>query len=174
MISIIFGLYLESRYVWNFINAIWHWLSSKETSAIFLRFVTAVIASQIKPQQVYLEKYHIICLCNSAFIFWAVHCRSVFLAVVIQQFLDQERHDHHCQWPPQPPHSSSCQLSSQDPVSKLLRAAPAHWKYKIIRAYIPWNVDITTVSKPHLECLHYPRTLLRSGQKLRIDEVKEF
>ena len=63
MISIIFGLYLESRYVWNFINAIWHWLSSKETSAIFLRFVTAVIASQIKPQQVYLEKYHIICFC---------------------------------------------------------------------------------------------------------------
>ena len=63
MILIIFGLYLESRYVWNFINAIWHWLSSKETSTIFLRFVTAVMASQIKPQQVYLEKYHIICVC---------------------------------------------------------------------------------------------------------------
>ena len=63
MILIIFGLYLESRYVWNFINAIWHWLSSKETSTIFLRFVTAVMASQIKPQQVYLEKYHIICFC---------------------------------------------------------------------------------------------------------------
>ena len=63
MILIIFGLYLESRYVWNFINAIWHRLSSKETSTIFLRFVTAVMASQIKPQQVYLEKYHIICIC---------------------------------------------------------------------------------------------------------------
>ena len=32
-------------------------------NAIFLRFVTAVMASQIKPQQVYLEKYHIICFC---------------------------------------------------------------------------------------------------------------
>ena len=63
MILIILGLYLESRYVWNFINAIWHWLSSKETSTIFLRFVTAVMASQIKPQQVYLEKYHIIYFC---------------------------------------------------------------------------------------------------------------